>query len=50
MGFHGVVGVAPGVNNVTRCCMGMMCGLFMVSSLMMLGSVRMVTRGMGKVL
>jgi hypothetical protein len=50
MGLHGVIRVAPRVNNMTPCGMSMVCRLFMVSRLMMLGGFRMVTRGVRKVL
>jgi hypothetical protein len=50
MGLHGVIRVAPRVNNMTPCGMSMVRRLFMVSRLMMLGGFRMVTRGMRKVL
>jgi hypothetical protein len=50
MGLHGVIRVAPGMNNVTPCGMSMVCRLFMVSRLMMLGGFRMMTGGLRKVL
>jgi hypothetical protein len=50
MGLHGVIRVAPGMNNVTPCGMSMVCRLFMVSRLMMLGGFRMMTGGVRKVL
>jgi hypothetical protein len=50
MGLHGVIRVARRVNNMAPCGMSMVCRLFMVSRLMMLGGFRMVTRGVRKVL
>jgi hypothetical protein len=50
MGLHGVIRVASGMNNVTPCGMSMVCRLFMVSRLMMLGGFRMMTGGVRKVL
>jgi hypothetical protein len=50
MGLHGIIRVGSGTNNVTPCGMSMVCRLFMVSRLMMLGGFRMMTGGVRKVL
>jgi hypothetical protein len=49
MGLHGIIRVGSGMNNVTPCGMSMVCRLFMVSRLMMLGGFRMMTGGVRKV-
>jgi hypothetical protein len=50
MGLHRVFGVASGMNYVASRGMGVVCSLFMVASLVMLGGFRVVTRSMRKVL
>lgn len=50
MGLHCVVGVTSRVNDMAPRRVGMVCRLFMVSRLMVLGSFRVVMRGMFKML
>lgn len=50
MSFDRVFSVASSMNHVATSGVGMVCRLFMVSSLVMLGGFPMVTRGMRKVL
>ena len=50
MGLHCVIRVTPGVNYVTPRGVRMVCRLFMVSGLMMLGGFPVVMRGTRKVL
>jgi hypothetical protein len=50
MSLYGVIRVVSGVNHVTPRGVSMVCRLFMMSGLMMLGGFHMVMRGMGKML
>ena len=50
MSFDRVFSVASSMNHVATSGVGMVCRLFMVSSLVMLSGFAMVTRGMRKVL
>jgi hypothetical protein len=50
MSLYGIIRVASGVNYVTGRSVSMVCRLFMVSGLMMLGGFHVVMRGMRKML
>jgi hypothetical protein len=49
MGFHGLFGVAPGMNNVTSRDVRMVCRGFVASGLMMFGSFFMMASRVDKV-
>lgn len=49
MGFHRLFGVTSGMNYMTSCHVGMVCGGLVASTLMMFGSFFMMVSRVGKV-